>query len=174
MGHRDGRATLRIALRKIEPGAKLDTVVDRESDFTRGRHRNFLITRSIFEPTAIETESGSRAEKDTRKRRVESACDDVHLRVIKLPKHRRWPVVFEHRVSGLIFVEQHADWRILRGRELMSRHERGRNRIADVILSGVASTTSDLQQRAMIPNQEYRQFRTMLPSMIDTLDIAIA
>jgi hypothetical protein len=61
----------------------------------------------------------------------------------------------------------------LRRRELMSRHERGRNRIADVILSRVARTTSDLQQRAVIPNQEDRQFRTMLPLMIDTFDISV-
>src|ERR1700730_268607 len=37
--HRDRSATLCIALRKIEPGAKFYTVVDRESDFAMNRHR---------------------------------------------------------------------------------------------------------------------------------------
>src|ERR1700732_5251233 len=46
VGHRDGRATLRIALRKIEPGAKFEAVVDRESDFATGGHRELLIAFS--------------------------------------------------------------------------------------------------------------------------------
>jgi hypothetical protein len=92
--------------------------------------------------------------KDARERRVEPACDDAHLLVIELPKDGRWLVVFEDSVSGLIFVEHHADWSILRRCQLMPGHERGRNRVADVILSRVAGTTGDFQQRAMIPNQE--------------------
>ena len=116
--------------------------------------------------------SASRGEKDASERRVEPACDDAHPLVVELPKHGRWPVVFEDSVSGLIFVEHHSDWRILPHRELMSRHERGRNRIADVILSRVARTTSDLQQRAVIPNQEDRQFGTVLAFMIDALNIS--
>src|SRR5260370_28068793 len=45
VGHRDRRATLRIAVRKIEPGAKFYTLVDR-SDFTVGGHRDLLIAFS--------------------------------------------------------------------------------------------------------------------------------
>src|ERR1700730_10853395 len=45
VGHGDGRATLRIALRKIEPGAKFYAVVDK-SDFTAGGHRDLLIAFS--------------------------------------------------------------------------------------------------------------------------------
>jgi hypothetical protein len=55
----------------------------------------------------------------------------------------------------------------------MSRHERGRNRIADVILPRAADTASDLQQGAVIPNQEDQQILTVLPFMIDTLGISI-
>src|SRR6202045_5118439 len=46
VGHRDGRATLRIALRKIEPGAKFYAVVDKESDSGTGGHRHLLIAFS--------------------------------------------------------------------------------------------------------------------------------
>ena len=42
MGHRDRRATLRIAPRQVEPGAELYAVVDGKSDFATGRHRNHL------------------------------------------------------------------------------------------------------------------------------------
>src|ERR1700722_17764732 len=45
VGHRDGWVTLRIALRKIEPGAKFYTVVDK-SDFTAGGHRDLLMAFS--------------------------------------------------------------------------------------------------------------------------------
>ena len=42
VGHRDGRAMLRIALWKIEPGAKFYAVVDK-SDFTAGGHRDLRL-----------------------------------------------------------------------------------------------------------------------------------
>jgi hypothetical protein len=154
-GHRDRRATLRVIFRKIEARAEFYNVVDRESDFATGRHRDHLITQSIFGPTTIEAESASRAKKDAPKRRVEPACDE-HLFIIELPKHGRWLVVFEDSVSGFIFVEHDSDWSILRRRELIPGHERGRDRVADVIQSRVARTTSGLQQRAVIPNQEDR------------------
>jgi hypothetical protein len=52
VGHRDGRATLRIALRKIEPGAKFYAVVDK-SDFTAGGHRDLLIAFSAKGPALV-------------------------------------------------------------------------------------------------------------------------
>jgi hypothetical protein len=173
VGHRDRWARLRIALRKIEPGAKFYTVVRPESDFAMDGHRALFAARGIFEPTVIEAESAGRTEKGARERCVEPACDDAHLLVLELSKQGRWPVVFEDSVSGVIFVEHHADWRVLRRPELMSRHERGRNSVADVILSRVARATRDLQQRAVIANQEDRQFRTMPPFMLDALDISL-
>ena len=41
VGHRDRRATLRIALGKIEPGAKFYAAVDRKSDFATGHQLPF-------------------------------------------------------------------------------------------------------------------------------------
>jgi hypothetical protein len=57
-------------------------------------------------------------------------------------------------MSVVILVEHHADRRIKRRRKLMPRHERRRNRVADVILKRLPRPTRDLQQRAMITTRK--------------------
>jgi hypothetical protein len=91
----------------------------------------------------------SRPEKDARERVIEPMCDSGHLFVTELPECGRWLVVFKNAVSKVILVEHYADRSVQRRRESVSHHERGRNRVANVILQCVPRPVRDLQQRAM-------------------------
>jgi hypothetical protein len=95
-----------------------------------------------------------RTDKDALERRVEPACDSGNLFIVELAKCGRWLVVFEDTMSVIILVEHYPDRWIKRRRESMSRHQRSRNWVADVILERHPRPTRDLRQRAMIARQE--------------------
>src|SRR6516225_9012467 len=70
--------------------------------------------------------------------------------------------MFENRIAILVFVEHYAQRRIQRGRQPVLCHPGGRERIADLVLHGLARKARDPQQSAMIPSAEDRQLRTAL------------
>src|SRR5271154_5931530 len=88
--------------------------------------------------------------------RVEPARDGGHSLIAKLSECRRWLIVLEDAMPGVVLVKHHPDWRIERGRQPMPRHERGRDRIADIVLESATRLANDLQQGAMVADLEDR------------------
>src|SRR6202040_2540504 len=88
-------------------------------------------------------------------------------------KERGGAVIFEDRVTGLVFIEHHAQRRVERGRQPVLRHLSGGEWIADLILHGVASKAGDAQQSAVIPGTEDRKLRTALQRLLGPLDVAL-
>src|SRR5712671_5892601 len=86
----------------------------------------------------------SSPEQGARERGVETTRHGGHSLVAELAERRRGPVVFEDAVPGLVLVEHDADRSIERGPELMPRHQRGGDRITDVVLERVTRLASDL------------------------------
>src|ERR1700730_10238136 len=92
----------------------------------------------------------SPAEQGARAGRVKPTGDSGHSLVTKLSERCRWQVVLEDAVPSIVLVKHHPDRSIERRREPVSRHKRGRDRIANIVLERVTRPTSDLQQRAMV------------------------
>src|SRR5271156_1072436 len=86
--------------------------------------------------------------------RVEPARDGGHSLIAKLPECRRWLIVLEDAMPGVVLVKNHPDWRRGRGREPMPRHERGRDRVADIVLESATRLANDLQQGAVVADLE--------------------
>lgn len=86
----------------------------------------------------------SRSDQGARERSVEPTRDGGHSLVTKLPECGRWLVVLEDAVPGIVLVKHHPDRSIERRREPMPRHERGGDRIADIVLERVTRFAGDL------------------------------
>src|SRR5262249_6672026 len=69
--------------------------------------------------------------------RVESTCYGGHSLIAKLSESRRRLVVLENAMPCIVLVENHPDRGIERRRQLMPRHQRGRHRIANVVLERI-------------------------------------
>src|SRR5262245_25111362 len=65
---------------------------------------------------------------------VEHGGNFRHLRVAELPEQRGRPVVLHAGLSFLVLVEQHAQWGIKPGPDVVPRHLEGEQRVADDVL----------------------------------------
>src|ERR1700674_542880 len=86
----------------------------------------------------------SRAEQGARERRVKPTRDSGHSLVTKLSERCRWQVVLEDAVPSIVLVKHHPDRSIERRREPVSRHKRGRDRIANIVLERITHLIRDL------------------------------
>jgi hypothetical protein len=92
----------------------------------------------------------SRPEQGSLERGVDPTRDGGYSLVTKLSERCRWLVVLEDAVPRIVLVKHYPDRSIERRREPVSRHKRGRDRIANIVLERITRLTSDLQQRAMV------------------------
>src|SRR4029077_12608325 len=84
------------------------------------------------------------------KTRIQFACDCGDALIAELSKERGGQVVLQDCVASLVLVENDAERRVERRRQLVLRHPRSSQRITYVVLHRLAGLASDLQQSAMI------------------------
>src|ERR1700730_6905290 len=120
----------------------------KENDHDGPRHGPHAVDGSADQPSGAAGDPGvrllGRPDQGARERRVEPTRDSSHPLVAKLSERCRWLVVLEDGMSRVVLVKHNADRSIERGGELIPRHQRGRDRIADIILERVTRVASSL------------------------------
>jgi hypothetical protein len=97
--------------------------------FAPGRHR--IGCTSIAQPLRVGLLS--RADQGARERGVKPTRDSGHPLVTKLSERSQWLVILEDAMTHIVLLKQHSSRGIERRREAVSRHKRGRDRIANIV-----------------------------------------
>ncbi len=105
---------------------------------------------------------------------VEVAPDFGDPFVAKLAEERGGFVIFENGLPAVGFKQRDAERRIERRAQIMTRHRRGGDGIANLILDGVALMPGYRQQIAVVALEKHEKLGSVVYKVLDTLPIAVA
>jgi hypothetical protein len=104
-----------------------------------------------------------RLAQDAFKTGIQFACHCRDSLVPELAEQRGGPVIFEDRMPSLVLLKHDAQRRVEGGRQPVPCHPSGGERIADLVLHGLAREAGNAQQSAMIPDAEDAPDRAAAP-----------